>query len=90
MDPLYDALPPDDAEQVQRFSRLMYESREHRRTVLEAFGASSPDALLARIEAAEVAEHPAYEHYLAARILGDTHEIARTEVARILQEVNAR
>ncbi|CAM5374150.1 hypothetical protein ACFQ4M_08685 [Thauera mechernichensis] len=90
MDPVYSALPPDDAAHVQRLSRLMYESRENCRDVLNALGAGSADELLARIAHAELPEHPAYEHYLAARILADTHEIARSEVARILKEANAQ
>ena len=43
---------------------------------------------LARIAAGEIDEHPAYEHYLAARILADTHAAARQVVGSKLQEIN--
>lgn len=90
MEPIYEALPPDVAAEVQQLSRLVYESREHRRAVLDATGAGSADELLERIVRAEVAEHPGYEHYLAARILGDTHDIARCLMAQALKEANAQ
>jgi hypothetical protein len=90
MEPIYEALPPDVAAEVQQLSRLVYESREHRRAVLEAAGAGSPEELLGRIVRAEVDEHPGYEHYLAARILGDTHELARSLMAQALKEANAQ
>lgn len=90
MEPIYEALPPDVAAEVQQLSRLVYESREHRRAVLDAAGAGSAEELLERIVRAEVAEHPGYEHYLAARILGDTHDIARSLMAQALKEANAQ
>lgn len=90
MDPLYDALPPDSAMEVQLTARLIYEARENRRIVLDAMGAPDEDALLGRITRGEVPEHPAYEHYLAASILRDTHEAARRLMANILNEVNQR
>lgn len=90
MEPIYEALPPDVAAEVQQLSRLVYESREHRRAVLDATGAGSADELLERVARAEVAEHPGYEHYLAARILGDTHDIARSLMAQALKEANAQ
>jgi hypothetical protein len=43
--------------------------------------------LLQQIQAGEVDEHPAYEHYLAARILTDTRETVRTVVAERLMGV---
>lgn len=88
MDPIFDALPPDDALDLQRVTRLIYEARENRRAVLAAMGASDEAELLARIAAGSIDAHPAYEHYLAARILADTHATARAAVASRLQEIN--
>lgn len=88
MDPIFDALPPDDALDLQRVTRLIYEAREHRRAVLAAMGAADEAELLARIAAGTIDEHPAYEHYLAARILADTHATAREAVASRLEEIN--
>lgn len=90
MDSIYDALPPEAAMEVQQLARLIYETREHRRTVLAAAAAASPEELLEGIAAGTAAEHPAYEHYLAARILGDTHEAARAAMVQLLKEANAR
>jgi hypothetical protein len=88
MDPLYDALPSDSALRVQLAARLSYETRENRRRVLAAMGVADEGALLGRISRGEVAEHPAYEHYLAACILRDTHESARQLITDGLSEVN--
>jgi hypothetical protein len=88
MNPIYDSIPPADALELEQVARLIYETREHRSKVLAAVGADDEAQLLARIGAGEIAEHPAYEHYLAARILADTHEAARQVVGERLQEIN--
>ncbi len=90
MNSIYDAMPPDAATEVQLLARLIYETRENRRAVLEAAGADSADALLEHIAQGTIAEHPAYEHYLAARILADTHDAAREAMTQMLKEVNRR
>ena len=56
--------------------------------MLDAVGASDEAALLARIASGAFDERPAYEHYLAARILADTHAAARQVVGSRLQEIN--
>lgn len=89
MNPIFDAVPPQDALELEQVARLIYESRENRRKVLDAVGASDEAALLARIASGAIDEHPAYEHYLAARILADTHQAARTALAQLLQEANS-
>lgn len=87
MNSFFDHLDPDTADEVQRLSRLAYESREHRRQVLAAAGAADEDALLARIRRGELAEYPAYEHYLAVRILGATQAAARAAMSARLASV---
>ena len=58
-------------------------------SVLEKYEATLTEAeLLARIASGAIDEHPAYEHYLAARILADTHAAARQVVGSKLQEIN--
>lgn len=89
-DPIYDVLPPDAGPELERLARLAYETREHRRTVLAAVDAPDEQALLERIIRGAIDEHPAYEHYLAARILGDTHRTAREMIAASLKEINRR
>lgn len=88
MNPIYDSVPPQEALELEQIARLIYESRENRRKVLDAVGATDEAELLARISQKQMAEHPAYEHYLAARILADTHEAARQIVGTRLQEIN--
>ena len=88
--PIYTSLPPEAALELEQVARLIYETREHRRKVLDAVGASDEQTLLARIAAGEIAEHPAYDHYLAARILADTHQTARELMAASLKEANRR
>lgn len=88
MNPIYDSVPPQEALELEQIARLIYESRENRRKVLNAVGASDEAELLARIASGEIDEHPAYEHYLAARILADIHTAARQVVGSRLQEIN--
>ncbi|MFT3759713.1 hypothetical protein [Thauera sp.] len=88
--PIYDVLPPESGPELEQLARLAYETREHRRAVLQAVGAQDEQALLERIIGGGIDEHPAYEHYLAARILGDTHQAAREALAASLKELNQR
>lgn len=84
----FENLDPDTAEEIEQLSRLVYELRENRNTVLQMHGAEDEAALLQRIQHGAVAEHPAYEHYLAARILADTRETVRAVLAERLTEAN--
>ena len=49
MNPIFDSVPPQDALELEQVARLIYESRENRRKVLSAVGASDEAELLARI-----------------------------------------
>ncbi len=88
MTDFFENLDPDAATEIDQLSRLLYELRENRALVLMQHGAKDEADLLARIESGAVAEHPAYEHYLAARILHDTRETVREVLAERTQEVN--
>lgn len=88
MNPIYDSLPPERALEIELIARLIYETRENRRKVLDALGAADEQSLLAGIASGAVPEHPAYEHYLAARILADTHQAARETMSQHLKEAN--
>lgn len=70
-------LEHDRALEIERLSRLTFELRENRNAVLAPYGLVHEAALLDRITSGAVPEHPAYEHYLAARILDETRESAR-------------
>lgn len=82
----YDEMDPADAQQLERLSRLMYELRENRAQILAAYNVADEVALLERIYDGSLPEHPAYEHYLSARILADTRESVRVMVGECLRE----
>jgi hypothetical protein len=78
----------EDATEIEQLARLAYELRENCTAIFKHHGAESEAALLQQIQTAQVAEHPAYEHYLAARILADTRETVRAALAERLKEAN--
>jgi hypothetical protein len=89
MEPLYDAMEPEQAAEIEQLARVMYEAREHRRLILEQYHTDDPAEVLARIAtmtAAGESEHPAYEHYLAVCILDETRNAARSLMAARLRE----
>jgi hypothetical protein len=76
----------ETAVEVEGLTRLMYELRENRTDLLASCAVADEAALLERITSGAMPEHPAYEQYLAARILADTCETARHLVAEKLKE----
>ena len=82
----YENIEPSDATQLEQLSRLIYELRENRDAILSANGVADEAALLERIRTGEAAEHPAYEHYLSARILAETRETVRAVMTECLRE----
>ena len=85
---LFEKLDPQDAERVDRLAKLAFELRENRAALLRQHGAEDEAQLLARIRSGAVAEHPAYEHYLGARILAEAREALRVELGGLLRELN--
>jgi hypothetical protein len=83
---IFENLEPDVAAELELLSRLIYDLRENRIAVLKPYGAEDEAALLQNIQSGTAAEHPAYEHYLAARILAETRETARAVLAERLKE----
>lgn len=86
----FENLAYDTAMELELLSKLIHELRENQRVVLQPYDAVDEAALLQHIQDGAVAEHPAYEHYLAARILADTRETVRSVVAERLNEVNRK
>ncbi len=88
MSNLFELLEPELAEEVESLTLLTYELRENRRAVLRSHGVADEAELLEKIRSGDAAEHPTYEHYLAARILDDTREAARALIVQRLKERN--
>lgn len=86
----FENLDYDEAAELDLLSKLIYELRENRNAVLKPYGAEDEAALLQKIQAGAVDEHPAYEHYLAARILADTRETVRSMVGERLTKANLK
>lgn len=80
----------EDAENIEQASRLIFELRENRAALLQPYQVADDAALLARIKAGQLPEHPSYEHYLSARILTHTRESLRAELAAHLDEVSGK
>ncbi|OGU23327.1 MAG: hypothetical protein A2580_14605 [Hydrogenophilales bacterium RIFOXYD1_FULL_62_11] len=80
----------ETATEIEQLSRLAYELRENHHAILKQHDAESEMALLQQIQTGKVTEHPAYEHYLAARILADTREEVRATLAECLKEANQK
>lgn len=87
---LFENLEYDEAMELQLLSKLIYELRDNRNAVLKLYKAEDEAALLQKIQTGAVDEHPAYEHYLAARILADIRETVRAEVSEILKRANRK
>ena len=90
MDNFFENLEYDEATELHLLSKLIYELRENRHAVLKPYGAEDEAALLQQIQAGTVDEHPAYEHYLAARVLGDTRETVRAMVGERLKKAHQK
>lgn len=88
MPEFFETVPFETATEIEQLARLVYELRENRQTILQFHQIADEAALLQKVQAGEVAEHPAYEHYLAVRILEDTREAARAALAERVKEAN--
>lgn len=90
MDPIYGGLAPDEALEIEKLARLLYEVRSARDEVLARLGAADDAQALACIVAGDIPEHPGYEDYLSARILTGLTSQIRTELATRLEEAQSR
>lgn len=71
----------EDPEFLQKlFAKTNYALRESRKAVLARYAVEDEAALLEKIRSGELDEHPAYDHYLGARIVEQTRQHVRSEV----------
>lgn len=82
----FEGMPPDTAIRLEQLSRLAFQAREYRNAILAPYGVADEAALLEHVREGKADEHPAWEHYLAARILTDTREAARAMIASRAEE----
>ncbi len=90
MESFYKNLAVEDAAEIERIARLMYDVRTARDEVLCRLGAADEAQALQCIVSGELSEHPNYEYYLSARILTDLHGQVRAELATRTQEVQEK
>lgn len=90
MTSFFEDLDYETATEIELLSKLIYELRDSYNAILRFHDAKDEDALLLKIEEGKLAEHPAYEHYLAVRILDDTRETVRTIISERLKETNRK
>lgn len=86
MDPIYGSLGPDDALEIEKLARLLYEVRSARDEVFARLGATDDAQALASIIGGNIPEHPGYEDYVSARILAGLTSQIRAELATRLEE----
>lgn len=86
----FESVDPEVAVELEQLSRLMYDLRENCNDVLASYGVDDAAALLARIQAGEIREHPGYDHYLAIRILDTTRATVRAVLRERLKEVKQK
>ncbi|WGG49984.1 hypothetical protein [Rugamonas sp. DEMB1] len=75
-----DEVMDEDALQTL-FAKTSYQLRESRKSLLQRYEVDSEEALLERIVGGAIDTHPAYEHYLSARIIEQTRDQVRAELA---------
>lgn len=83
----YEHLAPEDVAHLDALARLLIELRESRGVLLARHGVADEAALLARIQAAEVPEHPAYDDYVGARAITAAREAIRAELRGYLLRI---
>lgn len=80
-------LSAERAIELDRLTRLVYETRENRKRLLAMYAVSDEAALLARIATGDLPEHPSYEHYLGAKVLEESRAAAREAIVELLDQV---
>lgn len=67
----FENVDPRAASAISDVSRRMFDLRERRKRLLENMGCSHADEVLSAVREGDLPEHPGYDAWLAARLLGD-------------------
>jgi hypothetical protein len=87
MNDFYANLATDDAERLDRLAKLNALLRDNRAALLAQYLVADEAVLLEKVRAGEVPEHPAYDHYLAARLVQQMRQSVRAELDDLLRKV---
>lgn len=87
MTDFFNDMDGEDAGQLEQLSRVIFDLRASRNTLLQQYAVDDAAALLEKIRTGAVAEHPAYDHYLSIAILEDMRETVRNELKNLLPQV---
>lgn len=83
----FEHIPFEEADRMERLSRLMFELRENRAKLLRQYNVGDEAGLLKQIVSGVVPEHPAYDHYLGALAIAQTREAASEALKNLLKEM---
>ncbi|MEO6145657.1 MAG: hypothetical protein ABIT70_01140 [Sulfuriferula sp.] len=85
MSNFFENIPYEEAEHIDRMTKLTFELRENRLEVLKRHSVADEAQLKQTIVEGAAPEHPAYEDYLSASILDATREVIRHELNAYLK-----
>lgn len=85
MSNFFENIPYEDAEHIDRMTKLTFELREYHLQVLERHGMADEAQLKQAIIEGAVPEHAGYEDYLSASILDATREAIRDDLNAYLK-----
>ena len=83
----FDDVEENLKEKLSDVYREMIILKEHRASLLEPYALGRIEEMLGKIENGEIAEHPAYDHYLAMLAINKELEPMREECRKILEDV---
>ena len=87
MNPFFEKIPYEEAEHIDRITKLSFELRENRLLVLERHAATNEAQLQQALLDGTVPEHPGYESYLSASILATIREAIRAELNAYMKDL---
>lgn len=85
MSNFFENIPYEEAEHIDRITKLTFELRENRLEVLKRHGVADEAQLKQAIIEGAVPEHAGYEDYLSANILDATREVIRDDLNAYLK-----
>ncbi|HUW27766.1 MAG TPA: hypothetical protein VMV97_04085 [Sulfuriferula sp.] len=85
MSNFFENIPYEDAEHIDRMTKLTFELREYHLQVLERHDMADEAQLKQAIIEGAVPEHASYEDYLSASILDATREAIRDDLNAYLK-----